>query len=221
VTELLVVLNPRAIGECMAAINGLPIPTCWVRYMPEPLAAKAIHEVVARTRFDRYVLLSDDTIPTPAALDAVLAAHDEHGGVVTGWCNVDSRLPWANVTRNVLPPPPPTVDSYDMLTRTEVLDGPAVFETTFAGLCLTVVPRPTMRRHPLRVSRFGGQMDYMLSYDLAGARVPIRAVRAGFVWHVKEEWNEPDGDPRKRLLIGERPATIEFSRMPAAAGATA
>lgn len=216
-TELLVVLNPRAIAECMAAINGLPIPTCWIRYMPEHDAAEAIHLVVARTRFDRYVFLSDDTIPTPAALGAVLAAHDTHGGVMTGWCNVDARRPWANVTRNVLPPPPPTVDSYDMLTRTEVLDGPAVFETTFAGFSLTVVPRRALRQHPLRVSRLGGQMDYMLSYDLAGARIPIRGVRAAFVWHVKEDWHEPDGDPLKRLLVGERPPAVQFSRMPAAA----
>ena len=206
----LLVLNPRDIPECMAAIRALDVPKCFVSYVPEIVAAARINSVIATGDYDRYVLLSDDTVPTQDALDAVLATHDEGHPAVTGYCNLDQVLPFVNLCWNRLVPPPPTADDYHMLTRREVEDAAPLAPTTFAGLSLTLMAREMWQRFPLRVTEYGGQMDYVLSWELQQACVPIVAPTAGFIHHVKERWNMFDTAPEKQLLIGRRPAAVTW-----------
>lgn len=207
----LMVLNPREIPDCMDAIKGLGIPTFWASYMTEADAAAAINEAIAGSDFGRYVVLSDDTIPTREALDAVLALHADGFPAVTGWCNLDSVLPHVNLTRNELPPPPPAVTSYDLLTLDEARSYEGLIPTTFVGLALTCLGRDLWLDHPLEVSALGGQMDYVLSHRLQEAGVPIVAPTDGFIWHVKETWNRRDRAPEKRLLVGHRPAAVSWT----------
>lgn len=211
----LLVLNPRRIPECVEAIEGLDVPTCWLSYMTEAQAAKAANEQIALTDYDRYLVLSDDTIPTQKALDAVLALADEGHPVVTGYCNLDEseHADTVNLTTNRLRPPPvPDSSYYHLMTRQQAeAHGPAI-PTTFAGLALTLLTRDLWLDHPLRVSPIsGGQMDYMLSYSLAQAGVPIVAANGGYIRHVKERWNHQDRNPEKRLLVGIEPAAISWA----------
>jgi hypothetical protein len=210
----LMILNPREIPDCMEALASLPVAKCWIQYMPERQAAWAINEAIKATSFDRYVVISDDTRPTPEALAAVLALHDENTDLcVTGYCQLAADTPLMNLTTNVLPPPPPLVTSYAFMTKDEVEEY-EVIDTTFAGLALTCMTRELWLDHPLEVSEFGGQMDYVLSYNLAQSGIGIISPRDGFVFHVKERWNQLDEAPQKRLLIGAKPQAVRWTDVP-------
>jgi hypothetical protein len=215
----LLVLNPRHINECVQAIKALDIPTCWISYMREPAAADAINSVIAATTdYTHYTILSDDTTPTQAALDAVLTIARNCPDPVTGYCNLDEGdyADIVNLTTNRLPPPPSRTQSYQFLTRQQVDTHPArALPTTFAGLALTTLPRELALRYPLRTDpTTGGQMDYDLSYRLAQDSIPIWAARDGYVHHVKERWSHGDQIPRKRLLIGERNPAVTWTNVP-------
>lgn len=218
-SEALIVLNPREIPECMDAIRALRIPRCFVSYMSEPLVATQVNRVIAESDYDRYVIVSDDTAPTQEALDMVLEQHDQDTDVcVTGYCNLDSHLPFVNLCVNQLPPPPPRVESYVMLTRDEV-EKPSRWSSgvrgdfvvsTFAGLALTCMSRDMWLRFPLHPTAYGGQIDYQLSWELAQDGHEIVAPIGAFVHHVKETWNVGDKAPEKQLLVGEREPAVTW-----------
>lgn len=215
----LIVLNPRRIPDCIQAINALGIPTCWLSYMPEPAAAQAANQVIRDTQYDRYLLLSDDTIPTRNALDLILDTADTGYPAVTGYCNLDENQHQdiVNLTTNPLPPPPPAAASYQFMTRGQAeAHGPHI-PTTFAGLSLTLLSRDLWLEHPLHVSSWGGQMDYTLSYSLAQTGIPITAPNGAYIHHVKERWNHGDTNPHKRLLVGHRTPAITWTNIEALA----
>jgi hypothetical protein len=218
----LLVLNPRLIPDCIDAIQALNIPTCWLSYMPELGAAHHANEQIENTDFSHYVVLSDDTIPTPEALDLVLeAATATMYTCVTGYCNLDTDLyaDIVNLTTNPLPPLPAKSTSYHFMSRAQVdQHHEATIPTTFAGLALTCLSRDLWLQHPLEpYIDTGGQMDYILSRNLAKAGVPIVAAVGAYVHHVKERWNYPDQNPEKRLLIGERKPAVTWTRVRATA----
>lgn len=215
-TQALIVLNPRQIPACIQAIKALQIPTCWLSNMTEPQAAKAANAQIQATTYDRYLLLSDDTLPTQACLDLILETADAGHPVVTGYCNLDEHdhQDIYNLATNPLPPPPPRVSSYQFITRAQVEQHGPIIPTTFAGLSLTLLTRDLWLQHPLHVSTNGGQMDYTLSYSLAQAGVPIVAPNGAYVHHVKERWNHMDRNPEKRLLVGTHPAHTSWTNLP-------
>lgn len=213
----LMILNPRRIPDCIAALEALPVAKCWISFMPEVDAAEAINEAIAFTpAFDRYVVISDDTVPTPEALAAVLELHDTHPDhCVTGYCQLADDTPLTNLTTNVLPPPPPQIASYAFMTQDEVdRYGTNTIVTTFAGLAFTCMSRELWLEYPLKVSSYGGQMDYVLSYNLAQAGVEIVSRGDTYVKHVKERWNQFDEAPEKQLLIGKHPVAVTWTDVP-------
>jgi hypothetical protein len=211
----LMVMNPRDIPYCMTALRSLRVPTCWASYWNEYFASVKINEQIEATDFDRYVLISDDCEPSRDSLAAVLKCHDEHPEMcVTGYSNFDRHLPYVNLCWNRLPPPPPQVDSYRFLKRADAeisLDrGPV--PTTFVGLSFTCMSRDLWQRFPLEVSEWGGQMDYILSYRLQTAGIPMISAPGGFVLHHKDKFGVyPDASPEKQLLVGEREACVTWT----------
>lgn len=219
-SDALLVLNPRHIPACIKAIRALNIDTCWLSYMTESYAADWANQVIQATSYDRYVLLSDDTLPTQVALDLVLEQADHHP-VVTGYCNLDEGeyRDIVNLTTNPLPPPPSTSRSYHLMSRAQVEQHTEpVIPTTFAGLALTLMPRELWLTYPLQVEpSTGGQMDYDLSYRLARSGTPLVAAVGAYVHHVKERWCHPDRNPEKRLLVGQRQPRVNWDRVEAVA----
>jgi hypothetical protein len=211
VRPLLVIMNPRRIPECMAALEDLPVPKVWVTGYPQSAIPPILSGIVEGSDFTHYINTSDDVVPSRRALAAVLRLASRHP-VATGYCNLDMESPLVNLTRSPLLDYPPTEGSYDFIRREDVKRYPRVtVPSFFAGMSLTCMTRELWLRFPLSgftASCWG--TDYSLSYRLGRARIPIVAHRAAFVWHVKERWNRTDQAPEKRLLVGKIPPEVRW-----------
>ena len=207
---LLLILNPRRIPECVAAIKALPIDKVWLCNYTESELAGVIPGVLAACDHDLIGVLSDDTQPTPEALAAVLALADI-GEVVTGYCNLDDASELVNLSSKPLTGCTPREGIYTFPTRAQVEAalGPAV-RTYFAGHCLTFMWRELWDRFPFACHGGppGYASDLMVSWLLQEADLPIYAAREGFVRHVKARWNYIDETPGRSLLIGKEPSAI-------------
>lgn len=209
-SDLLVILNPRAIPSVIEALEALDIDRLWLRRMTESQIADAWTEVIATAeRYDNLILFSDDAIVRPHALAAVRELLADHP-VVTGYSNLSIRDMRVNLSRSPLAALP-AEDAYDLYTLGECLEWPTpTIPTYVAGMCLTGMSVELWAEHRFQVwgAPPGCCSDFMLSKSLERAGVPIVAAREGFVWHLKERWNEGDRDHSRRLLVGVEPAQI-------------
>lgn len=207
---LLLVLNPRRIIECVDAIAALPIDRVWLQNYTESELSDVIPGVIAACDHDVIGVLSDDAAPTAEALAAVLDLWTP-GGVITGYCNLDSDSPLVNLSSEPLATCSPTTTAYTFPTRewVEAWPEPRV-PTYFAGHCLTFMGRDDWARFPWACHGGppGYASDLMLSWRLQEAGVPIVAARDGFVRHVKARWNYVDDTPGRELLVGKEPARV-------------
>jgi hypothetical protein len=205
--DLLMILNPRRIEECIASYQDLDIDRLWIKNMSELQIDRRWPEVMeAAEGYDRLLIVSDDAVVRQPALDAVLALLDEHP-VVTGYANLGMGDYRVNLNKTPLAAQG-WVDSFNFYTLGEVFSYPAkAVPTTLVGFALTGMSIDLWRRY--RFDCDGGA-DFRLSQRLAGKGIPMVGAREGFIWHVKESWGRRDQDPRKRLLVGEEPAAIEL-----------
>lgn len=210
---LLVVLNPRRIPKCIAAIEELEIDRLWMTGYTERELIGAIPAALAGLEHDPVLFLSDDTIPTQAALDAVLELQEaDPSSVATGYCNLDAGSPFVNLTRRPFTETRrSTAASYHFFTRGEAERHRSRIRSFFAGLALTCLSRELLENFPIR-SAIDRPSDFDLSVRLQRYAVPIYAPPAAFVWHVKERWNLPDQAPEKQLLVGKVPQEARLDR---------
>lgn len=204
--DLLVVLNPRDIAECVLTISALDIDQAWCTGYTEHELEPIIAQLVERTDHDHYIVIADDTIPTQPALDAVQQLlHDGHP-IVTGYCNLDTTGDTrVNLTRSPLTEPR-TMRSYDFYTQAQVDEHPDdPVPTHFAGFALTGMSRTMWQRYPFKAyGNPGCSSDFHLSMRLAAdGWIPIVAPKAGRIHHVKDLVNTLDRDPRKLSLVGK------------------
>lgn len=207
---LLIVLNPRRIPECVEAISALRIDKVWLQNYTETDIESIYPRVVEESDHDLIGVLSDDTIPTQDALDAVLAI-SEPGVVSTGWCPLDDESDLVNLSTEPLATSVPSSAAYSFPTRAWVEAHPApIVPTSFAGHCLTFMGRDLCRRFPWQVHGGppGYASDLMLSWRLQEAGVPIVAARDGGIRHVKARWNYIDDTPGRELLVGREPGRV-------------
>lgn len=210
---LLLVLNPRRIPECVDAISSLPIDQAWLTNYTEYELKEIVPSVIASTDHDVIGVLSDDTVPTPYALSAVLDLVDP-SMVTTGWCRLDERSPYVNLSTEPLATSTPTSSAYHFPTIDYVLDyDQPSLPTYFAGHCLTFMSRDLWRDFPwdCHGGPPGYASDLSLSYRLGEAGVKIRAARDGEVLHVKRRWNYIDDTPGRELLIGKEPSAVRWA----------
>lgn len=212
--DVLIVLNPRRIDECLKAISELPIDKLWVRNYSEKDIQEAWGEIVAKLEgYESAFIVSDDAMPRPYAL-ALLREALEHVPVVTGYSNLSSTDYRVNLASAPLREPM-GIASYDLYSLKEVMEWPeTLLPTYFAGFSLTGMATDLWRTYPYQVELGGWGGDFSLSKRLARADVPIFAHRDAFVWHVKEAWSQLDQEPRKRLLVGEEPRALELELWP-------
>lgn len=201
-SDCLIILNPRNIEECIESFDDLDIAKCWLTAYTEHDLQTAFNDAVAHGSFERYCVISDDcTVSTPA-LTAALATK---GTVTTGYCNLAEGNPLVNLCEVPLRGDHPVADAYTFMRQDRVQAGPQTFKTFFAGMCLTTMSKAMWLEFPFM--SFGEPpgygSDFSLCKRLQDANVRIVANRDAWVDHVKETWNVPDQDPRKRLLFGE------------------
>jgi hypothetical protein len=215
--DLLVILNPRNIRECIASYQRLTIDRLWLRCMTETQIADRWSEILdVASSYDRMMLVSDDCIVRQHAVDAVTDLLDEGHPVVTGFCNLAVDDNRANLVRSPLADQP-AEDAYDLYHLAEVMAWPdPAVPTGLVNLAVTGMSVEMWRRFSFgcygRRAGVGFASDFHLSKRLERAAIPMVGARDGFVWHVKERWNRGDTDPAKKLLVGVKPATIELVR---------
>lgn len=207
---LLLVLNPRRIPECVDAISALPIDKVWLRNYTEHELENVVPSVLASCDHDPIGVISDDAAPTPEALARVLSIM-EPGLVATGYCRLDEESELTNLSMVELPDPEPSVEAYAFPPISVIQAATYTrFRTFFAGHCLTFMWREHWNRFPWRVfgDAPGCASDYMLSWRLQEAGVPIYAHPGAYVKHVKRHFNTLDPTPGRELLVGKEPSAI-------------
>lgn len=210
--DVLIVLNPRRIAECIAAIGELPIDRLWLSNMTEREIQDQWGQILPHLdRYERAFIISDDACPRPHALKLLRGLMDDGHPVVTGYCNLAADDFRANLTYTPLRIPIST-RSYDLYTIAQVMESQTITVPTFyTGFCLTGMSTELWRKYPYMVETEGADhmaADFNLSRRLEADGVPIVAHREAFIWHVKERWSENDQEDRKKLLIGVEPPAI-------------
>lgn len=198
------ILNPRRIDECLDAFEKLDVAKGWLTGYRESQLRKPF-ESLLDLGFDPVSVVSDDVVVTRDALDAVLELQaDRDYAVATGFCNLDETVhaDRVNLSTSALKPGPPSMGSYDVVTRDEVDKTP--WRTKFTGMCLTTMSNALWRRFPIEAYGPGPgfSSDYHLSYRLQQHRVPIFAAHKAYVRHLKAQWSLPDPTPGRELYVG-------------------
>jgi hypothetical protein len=210
---LLLILNPRDIPECMDSFAALDVPRAYLTGYREADLISVIAELITDTDYSHYVVISDDTVVRPCAVETVYALLDAHP-VVTGWCNLDDVDARCSVVDRPLEGATPSRESYSFMHWSRVVTHPEpTLRTWFAGMCLTGMSREMWQRFPFDVlagSEHGWASDYSLCWRLQQANIPITAARDGSVLHVRQRWDTADVDPRKKLLVGQVPPAVSI-----------
>lgn len=210
--NLLLVMNPRKIEECIRAFSELPVDKLWIRNMNEYQIQEAWPDVLELAGgYQQLIVASDDGIVRPHALAEIIRLLDAGHPVVTGYSNLSSTDFRVNLTKRPTAPAP-GVDAYDLYTLAEIMEYPEPeVPTFFVGMCITGMSHAMWQRYPFGVwsGPPGNASDFVLSKRLCEANVPMIAARDAFVWHTKEVWNQGDKDPRKALYLHE-PSSLDL-----------
>ncbi len=212
--DLLVILNPRRIEECMSAFRSLSIDKLWVRNMTEHEIRHRWPEILeASADYGRLIIQSDDGIVRPYALAEIQRLLNVGHPVVTGYSNLSAVDFRVNLTKSPLGRSLGPA-AYELYTLAEVMEYPfPELRSYLAGMCLTGMSHAMWQRFPF-LTHFdeppGNASDYVLSCQLYDAGIEIVAARDAFVWHCKEIWNQADTDPRKRSYIGSEPPSLDL-----------
>lgn len=209
-SDLLVVLNPRNIPECMKALDELPIDKLYLRGWTERAIADGAWKLVMDRKVDWLWVTSDDVIIRPPALKAVRTLSKQHP-VVTGYAQ-RSHTEWiVNLTDAPLSQSFPDPTSYSFRSFAEVVSYPdPVVPTWFTGMSLTGMSLEMWKQFPFDCYENPGYAsDFHLSWRLQKAAIPIVAAREGFCYHWRHDWvntNDPrDETPqvgRQELVLG-------------------
>lgn len=203
-SSVLLVMHARRIAGCISAIRKLPIDQAWMAGYTERELEEIVPQVIADHPADRYLILSDDVVPSDGALQAVLDVHDQVGGVVTGWCCYADNDPRANLSlvplRKGISFPPASPLAEDVRWHPE-----PTLRTSFAGFVLTCMGAMWWERYPFQALGVGGggAADYSLSWRLQEDAYPITAVRDAYCTHVRLWAGCADPRPECAVLIGQ------------------
>ncbi len=215
--DLLVILNPRRIDECIDSYKALAIDKLWVSNMTEYEVRHRWPEILeAAADYNRLIVQSDDGIVRPYALAEIRRLLNVGHPVVTGYSNLSAQDFRVNLSKSPLKD---TLgpDAYELYTLAEVMEYPwPEVPTYLAGMCITGMTHSMWQRFAFTTywdEPPGNASDYMLSRLLNDNNIEIVAARDAFVWHVKQVWNTQDTDPRKRLWVHEHPSEIVLERL--------
>ena len=184
---LLLVMNPRNIPQCVAALESLNIDKVWLKNYTEAQLQSVIPSVLAECDHDPIGILSDDALPTQRVLESILEAY-EPSAVYTGYCNIDSTTSAVNLsTQPMIIQREATPACYTTPTRDDIDNAPTpLVRSWFAGFGMTFMSRALWDAYPFSaLGDPGVQSDYQLCCRLQEDGVPIWAVRGAWFEHLK------------------------------------
>ena len=215
------VMNPRDIRGCISAIQALQIDKVFFRAFTEKQLEKEISEFVDSSSYKDYLILSDDTVPSQAALDAVLYHLSTHG-VVTGWSNNHPTGNGANLMLHPLTGVRWELTQILFKTRwadenvlgigfekiEKIRKMPPLFRTYFVGFSLTGMRRELWLRFPFttiysNVTKRYQSSDLSLSKRLQEAGVTAWCARDAFVPHLKSHEGWLVGKVKPQAILGQ------------------
>lgn len=184
---LLLVMSPRNIPECIAAIRSLNIDKAWLKHYTEAELVNVIPQVIAECDHDPIGILSDDGVPTQQSLDLVLNAY-EPSSVYSGYSNIETQTTLVNLCdKPLIIREQATDDCYSLIERETIEEylNP-LMPVYFAGLSLTFMSRAHWNQYPfMAYGNPGWQSDYLLCKRLQIAGERIWAVRGAFFLHLR------------------------------------
>lgn len=206
----LIVMNAREIPDAIMSIRALGgIDVIWCSYYTETQLEGVVPSVIDGTDYERYMILSDDTIPTQGAVDTVLRLHDEHpNDMACGWVNVDNKGTLSTFNPEPLKHleggmPPASAYGFVDVDTARALDPSRAHRTYFHGMVLATMSRELWQRYPFG-SYNGCASDYHQCLRLQLDDVPIWTHPSAYVYHLKEIQNKLDKNPVHALQIGKR-----------------
>ena len=222
--DVLMIMNPREIPECLQAFRALKVPKVWFKGFWQVQLETVVNEWIAGTDYDNYIMASDDLLPTQAALDEVrrgLASHE----VFTGWCRFSPGSPRGALIINDGGPGP----AFDLMFRlyhitgmtihnrldyfklrrfasvSDIMKQPDEFPTAHVPFAFTGMRRRLWLEYPYRCEHsgrrpHGSSSDYMLSKRLRRDGVPMWAGRAAYFEHLRSLRNFVVGKVPPRVI---------------------
>lgn len=209
----LVILNPRRITEFEESLTYLEIDKVRLRGYTEPEIGNGVWtrmlDTLRHREYTHLAVISDDCVIPPHTLHNVLSHAESHPDrFTTGWCNLDLTEHRVNLCDGRLTDRVPTLRSYSFPTWHDVMLGPAVRRTYFAGLSCTTATVEMWSRYGYQTYGAGFAADYALSWRLQKDGIRIDALRDAYCLHIKAKVNKIDETPGRELLLGIMPQCI-------------
>lgn len=207
---LLMIMNPRRITECTYSLRMLTgVDIAWLTGFTEVQLVDVIAGVINSSDYDRYSLISDDTVVAQHALDCVLDTHTKNPeAAVQGWVNMCATFPRISgvMTEPLRTAQPTSADDYTWLDVADVTAHTEPFPATFGGLVLHTMTKAMWHTYPFScyagANDPGWGSDYHMCHRLFTAGETLLIDPRADIHHAKERWDTPDTDDRKKLYIG-------------------
>jgi len=185
---VLIILHCREIPECLDSYKKLPIDKAYLTAFWENEWAEAITNFINATKYSDYLVISDDVIAEPTALQKVLIGLEKHR-VVTGYCNIHRDTPDIVNTgiKSLTNSRPLSASDYPFISRQEADNNiNEYFSVSFLGLVFTGMRKQMWLDYPLHAypDGMGWGSDYFLSYRLQTDGYNMYAVRGAFSQHL-------------------------------------
>jgi hypothetical protein len=209
------IMRAREIPKSLASIKQFPYPKVWIEYYREKEIEgevwPKVFDKIVRKGYSHISIFSDDAVMSKEAAIGVMELAQQYL-VTCGWCNLDSG-PYSNISKSRLVKPYPKAGRVkDILYTIEEIEEykTAVIKTWFTGFSLHTMPTSLWKQFPFMC--YPGSLgngyasDYHLCWRLQKNEVPIIALKAGRIYHIRKDIEKQDF----KVLAGIREKNIRW-----------
>lgn len=174
--NVLMIMHARNLPDCMKSLRALNISKVWFKGYYEGQLEKELNEFVRDTKYDNYIIVSDDAVVGQECLDAVqdgLGLHEIVGGYCKSWPDSDESCISFNPVRMTGEGPDgpyPVVDDYDLATMQEIAGiDEEFFKVAFNGFGVLGARRDIWIEYPFRCyysNPMGSASDHSWNYRI-------------------------------------------------------
>jgi GT2 family glycosyltransferase len=208
-------MRARQIQESLDSISNFPYPKVWVEYYREKQiqdeAWQGVFDEIVAKGYSHISIFSDDAVMEVEAATEVVEMSKKLD-VVCGWCNIDSG-PLTNISKS------PLVHDHPKAYRVKELmysihevenHKNDLIKTWFTGFSLHTMRVELWEKFPFMSypgsAGNGYASDYHLCWRLQQNSIPIVALKAGRVYHIRKNIEKQDF----KVLAGVRDKNIRW-----------